>query len=103
MHRAAGRSPASGGQRFRGCTFRATGIPEGLSELAIETSEGFFVVATPIAIAPGTTRRVQLAYGGRQDRANPLAASVIVVGSAIVLGFAIDELTQSDEEPASPS
>jgi hypothetical protein len=102
-------------------SFRATGIPAGSSELAIETSEGLYVVATPVAIAPGTTRRIQLAYGGRQDTsappppenekkkksggvwANPLAASLIIVGSAIVVGFAIDELTQSDNEPVSPS
>ena len=102
-------------------SFEAAGIPVGQSELAIETSEGLYVVATPVAIAPGTTRRIQLAYGGRQDTsappptenekkkkgggvwANPVYASLIVVGSAIVLGFAIDQLTQSDNEPVSPS
>ncbi len=102
-------------------SFAATGLPAGQSELAIETSEGLYVVATPVAIAPGTTRRIQLAYGGRQDTsapkpsenekkkkragfwANPLSATLIIVGSAIVLGFAINELTQSDNEPVSPS
>ena len=101
-------------------SFEATGIPAGQSELAIETSEGLYVVAAPVAIAPGTTRRIQLAYGGRQDSsapkpsenekkkkgggfwANPLSATLIIVGSAIVVGFAIDQLTQSDNEPASP-
>ncbi len=102
-------------------SFEATGIPAGQSELAIETSEGLYVVATPVAIAPGTTRRVQLAYGGRQDSsappqsenekkkkgggfwANPLSATLVIVGSAIVVGFAINQLTQSDNEPVSPS
>lgn len=102
-------------------SFRATGIPGGPSELAIETSEGLFVVATPVTIAPGTTRRVQLAYGGRQDSsapppqekqkkkksggvwANPLTASLLIVGSAIVVGVTIDQLTQSDSIPVSPS
>jgi hypothetical protein len=102
-------------------SFRATGLPAGPTEVAIETPEGLFVVATPVAIAPGITRRVQLAYGGRQDTsppppaenekkkksggiwANPLAASLIIVGSAIVVGYAIDQLTQSDDEPVSPS
>lgn len=102
-------------------SFSATGIPVGPTELAIETSEGLYVVATPVAIAPGTTRRVQLAYGGRQDSSappppekekkkksggfwsNPLTASLIIVGSAIVVGVAIDQLTQSDNEPVSPS
>ena len=102
-------------------SFQATGIPPGSSELAIETSAGLYVVATPVAIAPGTTRRVQLAFGGRQDSsappppenekkkkrggvwANPLSATLIIVGSAIVVGFAIDQLTQSDVHPVSPS
>jgi len=102
-------------------SFEATGVPAGQSELAIETSEGLYVVATPVAIAPGTTRRIQLAYGGRQDSsapkpsenekkkkgggfwANPLSATLIIVGSAIVVGFAINQLTQSDNEPVSPS
>ena len=102
-------------------SFEATGVPVGQSELAIETSEGLYVVATPVAIAPGTTRRIQLAYGGRQDSsapkpsenekkkkgggfwANPLSATLVIVGSAIVVGFAINQLTQSDNEPVSPS
>ena len=102
-------------------SFRATGIPAGPSELAIETSEGLFVVATPVAIAPGTTRRIQLAYGGRQDSstpappknekkkkrggiwADPMKASLIIVGAAIVVGFAVDSLTNSTNVPVSPS
>jgi hypothetical protein len=102
-------------------SFRAVGIPVGASELAIETSEGMYAVATPVAIAPGITRRVQLAFGGKQDTsappptegekkkksggvwANPLSATLIIVGSAIVVGFAIDQLTQSNVHPVSPS
>ena len=102
-------------------SFEATGIPAGQSEIAIETSGGLYVVATPVAIAPGATRRVQLAFGGRQDSsaqppsenekkkkgggfwANPVTATLVIVGSAIVLGIAIDQLTQSDNEPVSPS
>jgi len=102
-------------------SFEATGVPAGQSELAIETSEGLYVVATPITIAPGTTRRVQLAYGGRKDSsaptpsenekkkkgggfwANPLTATLVIVGSAIVVGFAVNQLTQSDNKPVSPS
>ena len=102
-------------------SFRAAGVPAGSSELAIETSKGVYVVATPVSIAPGVTRRIQLAYGGRQDTSpppppekekkkksggawnNPLTATLIVIGSAIVVGVAIDQLTQSDNEPVSPS
>jgi hypothetical protein len=101
-------------------SFRVDEIPGGPAEVAIETSEGLYVVATPITIAPGTTRRVQLAFGGRQDTsappppekkkkrggvwANPLSASLIIVGSAIVLGLAVDQLTpQPEDVPVSPS
>jgi hypothetical protein len=98
-------------------------VPAGTVELAVENSEGLFTVPTPVAIAPGTTRSLQLALGGRQDSsdtlppseeekkskrkggvwANPLYATLIVVGSAIVVGFAVNELTKSDNEPASQS
>jgi hypothetical protein len=97
-------------------SFTAEGLPAGAAELAIETAGGLYVVTTPVAIAPGTTRHLQLALGGRQDTspapppeqksrrpggvwANPLYATLIVVGSAIVLGVIISELTQPDDEP----
>jgi hypothetical protein len=102
-------------------SFQAAGIPAGPAQLAIETSQGLFVVATPVAIAPGTTRRVHLAFAGRQDSspptppeqekkkkrggiwANPVSATLIIVGSAIVVGVAVDQLTKSEPVPASPS
>jgi len=102
-------------------SFRAAAVPVGPAELAIETSGGLYLVATPVAIAPGTTRHVQLAFSGRQDTspppapenekkkkrggvwANPATATLIIVGSAIVLGFAVDELTKSDAPPVSQS
>jgi hypothetical protein len=103
-------------------SFSMDGIPAGPAELAIETSEGLFVVTHPVAIAPGTTRRVQLAFGGRQGTsaptppekdnkkeraglwANPATATLIIIGSAIIVGLAIDQLTHtSSGAPASPS
>jgi hypothetical protein len=101
-------------------TFSMGGIPAGPAQLAIETSAGLYVVTHPVAIAPGTTRRVQLAFGGRQDVAptpsekddkkkrggiwaNPATATLIIIGSAIVVGAAIDQLTHSGGAPASPS
>ncbi|HZN54027.1 MAG TPA: hypothetical protein VFB67_01785 [Candidatus Polarisedimenticolaceae bacterium] len=103
-------------------TFRLSDLPAGPAELAIETSEGLYVVDTPVAIAPGSTREVQLALGGRQDSsdlppgekekkrrkggvwANPVTATMIVVGSAIVVGVLVNSLTSSESEPAaSPS
>jgi hypothetical protein len=102
-------------------SFRADGVPAGPADLAIETSAGLYVVTTPVTIAPGTTRRVQLAFGGRQGSspsappesdtkkkrggpwANPTTATLIIIGSAIVVGVAIDQLTHNASAPASPS
>jgi hypothetical protein len=105
--------------------FRAEGLPGGAARIAIETNAGLFVSPTPVTLAPGTTRSVQLALGGRQGTSpppapaaepekekknkkgsfwtNPVAATLIVVGSAIVLGFAVDQLIKSDTTPVSPS
>ncbi len=102
-------------------SFRVDRIPGVPVELAIETSEGLYVVAAPVTIAPGTTRRVQLAFGGRQDTsapapsekekkkkpggiwAKPVHATLIIVGSAIVVGVAVDHFTHTAGVPASPS
>jgi hypothetical protein len=98
-------------------SFRVDGIRGGTTELAIETSDGLYVVATPVTIAPGTTRSVQLAFGGRQDTSppppsdnaknraafgEPVTATPIVVGPAIV-GFAVDQLTEFGLDPVSPT
>lgn len=103
-------------------SFAVEGIPAGTAELAVETTAGLYVVSTPVAIAPGTTRQIQLALGGRQDTpvpageppkkkkraggvwANPVYATLIVVGSAIVVGLLVNELTKSSgNNNASPS
>jgi hypothetical protein len=102
-------------------TFRAEGVPAGSLALAIDTDAGLYTVETPVTIAPGTTRDLRLALRGRQDTNspppavkpskrrnvwnNPLAASLIVIGGAVVLGVAVDQLTSkgSSNAPASPS
>ena len=83
---------------------------------------------TPVTIAPGATRQVQLALKGRQDNAmggkatnppptpapnkktgtlwdNPLTATLIVVGGAVVTGLIIDAIDDDDNDTnaASPS
>ena len=94
-------------------------LSPGPTQLTVETSEGLYVVAAPLVLAPGTTRRVQLAFGGRKDTsaapqktgktkaphgwANPVTATLVVVGSAIVVGVAVDQLTKSSQAAASPS
>lgn len=103
-------------------TFLVSNLPSGPADIAVETSEGLYVVDTPVAIAPGTMSEVQLALGGRQDNSdlppsekekkkrkggvwsNPVSATAIVVGSAVVLGVIVDSLTKSESNPpASPS
>jgi len=104
-------------------SFATGGMPAGAVELAVETTDGLYVVSTPVTIAPGTTRHLQLAIGGRQDSspsteppkksrrqggvwANPVYATLIVVGAAVVLGVGVAALTEPDDPtttPASPT
>jgi hypothetical protein len=94
-------------------SFEIDALLPGPANVAIETSEGLFILASPVSIAPGTTRRVQLALGGRQDSsaptttekdtkkkpagvwARPMVATVIIVGSAVLVGVAIDDVLQN--------
>lgn len=106
-------------------TFQVDNLPAGTAALAVETSEGLYVVNTPVVITAGTVSTLQLAYGGKQDTStqtapdqkekkkkgggvwsNPLYATLIVVGSAIVLGVLISSLSgggDNNPPPASPS
>lgn len=105
-------------------SFRLEGVPAGQVELAVETAEGIYVVETPVTIAPGATRQVQLALRGRQDNPaidaatnpppspppnkktgtlwdNPLTATLIVVGGAVVTGLIIDAIDDDDDNESS--
>ena len=99
--------------------FRATGIAGGPHRLAVETEEGLYVVESPVSVAPGTTSSLQVALRAREDSsapatpekektkkptgiwANPAAATLIIVGSAIVVGLAVDQWLNPNDE-ASP-
>jgi hypothetical protein len=108
--------------------FHLDAVPAGSVELAVETAEGLYVVDTPVTIAPGATRQVQLAVRGRQGTTpaaptnppppqpppkkpkgglwdNPLTATLVIVGGAIVTGLIIDavEGDSNDQSAASPS
>jgi hypothetical protein len=96
-------------------TFRIDGLPSGPTELAIKTSDGLYVVEDPVVLAPGTARRVDLALRGRKDTSapapappktksrrgwsNPVTATLVVVGSAVVVGAAVDHLTRREASP----
>lgn len=102
-------------------SFRAAGVPAGLAHLAIETPAGVYVVASPVSVAPGATQSLQLAIAGGEDTspapaaetekkkkksgiwANPASATLIIIGSAIIVGVVIDQLVKSETVPVSPS
>jgi hypothetical protein len=107
-------------------SFALAEVPPATYEVAVESNGGLYVVSTPLELAPGATRNLQVAVapvapgqmappppdpdaeknkGGTSVWNNPATAALIVVGSAIVLGFLIKEGTDDDDnEPAaSPS
>jgi hypothetical protein len=107
-------TPVDAGGRFRAVT-----LPSGPSHVFVETSEGLYAVSSPVILAPGTTTVLQLALSAPEDTsaaapavpekekkpagfwANPTTATLVIIGSAIVVGFAVDQLVKSDDE-ASP-
>lgn len=103
-------------------SFRADGLRPGPIAIAIETDAGLYAVASPVTLAPGSTRSVRLALEEGKDTNpppadekksrkalsvwnNPLTASLIVLGAAVVVGVAVDQLTNNGKTnaPASPS
>ena len=99
--------------------FRATAVPSGAIHVFVETSEGLYEVASPVTVVPGATSMLQLALGVREDTSapppaekekkkkpaglwgNPASATLVIIGAAIVVGVAVDQLVMSDDE-ASP-
>ncbi len=102
-------------------TFSTAPLAAGPVALAVLTDEGLYTVESPVTISPGTTRSLSIALRGREDTKppkeaapkkkslgvwnNPLFASLIVIGGAIVVGVAVDQLTNQNTKktPVSPS
>lgn len=96
-------------------SFRLDSLPGSEYSLAVEVDGGLYVVPAPLTLNDGETRRVHLAIqpDAQPDagstlgasklsfRNNPLTATLLLLGGLIILGLAIDELTDSD--PTSPS
>ena len=94
-------------------SFHLDSLPGSEYSLAVEVDGGLYVVPAPLTLNDGETRRVHLAINpnaqlapgatgsGLSFRNNPLTATLLLLGGLIILGFAIDELTDSD--PASQS
>ena len=106
-------------------SFALAEVPPATYDVAVESNGGLYVVMTPIELAAGDARNLQVAVtplapgqmappppdpdaeknrGGTSVWNNPATAALIVVGSAIVIGFLIKEATDDEDEPsASPS
>lgn len=105
-------------------TFTVAGLAPGTYELAVETAGVMNVAANPVQLGPDQNKAVQIAVDPKMAQTepmpsdpaqeqkkqkqsgtsfwnNPLAATAIVVVSAVVVGLAIDGLSDDDEEPAS--
>jgi len=97
-------------------------LPSATYSLAVEAEGGLYVVETPLSLAPGTTRTLNLAVtpqpvnlsddDGSKDKAgsvfsfkeNPLTATLLFLGIVIVLGVAIGGSSSSSNNiPPSPS
>ncbi len=98
--------------------FEVRGLPASSYVLAVESEGGLYVVSSPVALAAGEKRSVQLAVGpknaaettepeGKKKKKpigaywdNPLTASLIVVGAAFVVGAL---LSTDDDTAVSPT
>ena len=96
-------------------SFALDNLPASTYEFAVESSDGLYVVATPLVLQPGETKAVNLAVAplpptlesvsGGPTRGtpniwkNPKLLAPIAVGVAIFLGYVIQEI--NDDDPAS--
>lgn len=86
-------------------------LPASTYELAVESSGGLYVVATPLALEPGETKAVNLALAKTAPATrgtpgiwkNSKFAALIVIGFAIILGFTLDEITDPGPPVMSPT
>jgi hypothetical protein len=99
--------------------FTIAAVAPGRTELALETKQGTFAVATPVTLAPGQTKGVHLALkastttatndddkkkkGGAAWTGGEIAAlTVVLVGAAAATWLAVDQANEDTAPPASP-
>jgi len=95
-------------------TFTVSGVVPGRQNLAIETNDGAFAIATPVTLAPGETKGVKLALkaAGDSDDDKTKPASGWTGGAkaamiAVIVGFAaagavgISNAGDDEDAPAS--
>lgn len=96
--------------------FRVEGAPAGTYRVLAETSDGAFLAGAPLTVAAGANRPVSLTLAGAapafQSSADPTATSgpgsewgrwAIAGGIVIAALFVINEVTDDQDQPASPS
>lgn len=109
--------------------FRLGPVPAATYALAVEAEGGFYLAAMPVEVGGGSAIPLNLAVqrsaraqpgpggNGEDEQAkkdkrrypsawdNPLTATLIVLGAAVVIGVIVENLTEDEEEqpPASPS
>lgn len=105
--------------------FDAVSVPASSYRVAIEADGALYVVDAPVTVPAGSSRHLRVAIreagrgrGGRADSempdsdkkkeekdtsfwSNPLTATLIVVGGAILVGVIVDQATNDDDQAAS--
>ena len=100
-------------------SFSVSGLAPSKYEIAVQSSQTLYVAGGSVALAAGETRAVQVAVNQqtapspndkeKKDRGgtawwnNPFTATLIVLGSAVLIGVLVDQATDDEETPASPS
>lgn len=101
--------------------FTVQDLPPATYRVAVRQGESLWVVDAPVTLAPGQMRELTVGINPQQAPSpkeaqkqshsdnmsfwnNPLTASLLVVGAAILVGVAIDAASDDDEPtPASPA
>lgn len=92
-------------------SFSVSGLEAGSYEVAVKSDAGLYVVGAPIEVGERSQQRAkvliqpQTSARGPANTSlwhNPITATLVVLGGAIIIGVAAEELS-GDEESASPS
>lgn len=96
-------------------SFRLEGLPPGIYALAVEVDQGVFLSKSAVPLSSGESRTVQVAVSRESDPDpagaatarskgspwdNPVTATLIVIGGAIVVGLLLQEVGESGEGPS---
>jgi len=96
-------------------SFSVSGLPAASYQLAIQSGAGMYIVPSAVPLGAGESRNVQLAVqaqtsapspqeaneGKKKDMGfwnNPLTATLVVLGAAVLVGWAVDSMTDDDED-----